>query len=174
MRYELLIGLRYLRAKRQEAFISLITIISTVGVVIAVMTLNIVLAVMTGFEEDLRDRLLAFNPQILVLTLTGTVSDYPTVVQRVEQVPGVVAAAPFVYGQVMLSIQQNVTGALVRGVLPRADGVTDLRAPFEAGHRRRPRDAARCPTRRRQRRNGAAAEHHRRQGRRPPARAAGR
>jgi lipoprotein-releasing system permease protein len=133
MRYELFIGLRYLRAKRKEAFISLITVISMLGVVIGVMTLNIVLSVMTGFEEDLRDRILGFNPQVIVLTFNGTVSDYPTVVQRIEKVPGVVAAAPFVYGQVMLSAQQNVTGAVVRGVLPKADGVTDLQRHLKQG-----------------------------------------
>jgi lipoprotein-releasing system permease protein len=133
MRYELFIGLRYLRAKRKEAFISLITVISMLGVVIGVMTLNIVLSVMTGFEEDLRDRILGFNPQVIVLTFNGTVSDYPSVVQRIEKVAGVVAAAPFVYGQVMLSAQQNVTGAVVRGVLPKADGVTDLQRHLKQG-----------------------------------------
>src|ERR1041385_8806311 len=107
MRYELFIGLRYLRAKRKEAFISLITVISMLGVMIGVMTLNIVLAVMTGFEEDLRDRILGFNPQVIVLSFNGSIRDYPDVVRRVEEVPGVVAAAPFVYGQVMLSAAQN-------------------------------------------------------------------
>ncbi|MGH3055177.1 MAG: ABC transporter permease, partial [Gaiellaceae bacterium] len=133
MRYELFIGLRYLRAKRKEAFISLITVISMLGVVIGVMTLNIVLSVMTGFEEDLRDRILGFNPQVIVLSFNGTVSDYLTVLQRIEKVPGVVRAAPFVYGQVMLSAQQNVTGAVVRGVLPTPDGVTDLERHLKQG-----------------------------------------
>src|SRR3990172_3729642 len=114
MRYELFIGLRYLRAKRKEAFISLITVISMLGVMIGVMTLNIVLAVMTGFEEDLRDRILGFKPQGVVLSFKGTISDAAGVVARVAQVPGVVAAAPFIYGQVMLSAQQNVSGAVVR------------------------------------------------------------
>src|SRR5262249_42674006 len=116
MRYELFIGLRYLRAKRSEAFISLITIISMLGVMIGVLTLNVVLAVMTGFEEDLRDRILGFNPQVIVLGTSGTISDYTGVAGRLRQLPGVVAAAPFVYGQVMLSADQNVTGAVVRGV----------------------------------------------------------
>src|SRR5215471_12744393 len=109
MRYELFIGLRYLRAKRKEAFISTITIISTLGLIIGVMTLNIVLAVFTGFEEDLRERILGFNPQIVVHNLSGRILDYAEVTQRIAQMPGVVAAAPFVYGQVMLSVQQHVT-----------------------------------------------------------------
>jgi lipoprotein-releasing system permease protein len=133
MRYELFIGLRYLRAKRREAFISLITVISMLGVMIGVMTLNIVLSVMTGFEEDLRDRILGFNPQVVVLSFSGTISDYAGVVQRVERVPGVVAAAPFVYGQVMLSAQQNVTGAVVRGVAAGAEAVIDLQRHLKDG-----------------------------------------
>jgi lipoprotein-releasing system permease protein len=133
MRYELFIGLRYLRAKRKEAFISLITVISTLGVVIGVMTLNIVLSVMTGFEEDLRDRILGFNPQVVVLSFNGTISNYDGVVQQVEKVPGVVAAAPFIYGQVMLSAQQNVTGAVVRGVTPSSEGVIDLQNHLKEG-----------------------------------------
>src|SRR5215475_1331649 len=115
MRYELFIGLRYLRAKRSEAFISLITVISVVGVMIGVMTLNIVLAVMTGFEEDLRDRILGFNPQVVILS-DAKIGHYQEVIQRIEQESGVVAAAPFVSGQVMLAAQQNVTGAAIRGV----------------------------------------------------------
>ena len=103
MRYELMVGLRYLRAKRSEAFISLITIISIVGVMIGVMTLNIVLAVMTGFEEDLRDRILGFNPHIVLVSYAGTITDPDAVVQKVKDTPGVAAAAPLVYSQVMLS-----------------------------------------------------------------------
>ncbi|MFQ5667337.1 MAG: lipoprotein-releasing ABC transporter permease subunit [Candidatus Binatia bacterium] len=133
MRYELFIGLRYLRAKRKEAFISLITVISMLGVVIGVMTLNIVLAVMTGFEEDLRDRILGFNPQVIVLSFNGTILDYQHLVQRIDKVPGVVAAAPFVYGQIMLSAQQHVTGAVVRGVGPGSEGVIDLQRHLKEG-----------------------------------------
>ena len=69
MRYELFLSLRYLRARRREVFVSLITMISMIGVMIGVMTLNIVLAVMTGFEEDLRDRILGFNPHVVISSL---------------------------------------------------------------------------------------------------------
>jgi len=133
MRYELFIGLRYLRAKRKEAFISLITVISMLGVMIGVMTLNIVLAVMTGFEEDLRDRILGFNPQVVVLSFSGAIGDYEAVVKRVQEVPGVVAAAPFIYGQVMLSAQQNVTGAVVRGIGQSSQDVIDLQDHLKDG-----------------------------------------
>lgn len=126
MRYELFIGLRYLRAKRKEAFISLITVISMAGVMIGVMTLNIVLAIMTGFEEDLRDRILGFNPHVIVLSYSGTIVDAGSVIARVREIPGVVAAAPFVYGQVMVSHDQNVAGVVVRGIEPAADGAVDI------------------------------------------------
>ena len=80
MRYELFIGLRYLRAKRKEAFISLITVISVLGVMIGVMTLTIVLAVFTGFEEDLRDRILGFTPHIAIWSYLGQLEAPDTVV----------------------------------------------------------------------------------------------
>ena len=75
MRYELFVALRYLRAKRREAFISLITWISTLGIAIGVMTLTITLAVMTGFESDLRDRILAFNPHVSIWGQLGTIAN---------------------------------------------------------------------------------------------------
>lgn len=118
MRYELFIGLRYLRPKRREGFISLITMFSTVGVLLGVMTLNIVMAVMTGFEEDLRDRILGFNPHIILSSLGGGITDYQDAVEKVRGVPGVVAAAPIVYGQGMVSSRQHVSGVVVRAVEP--------------------------------------------------------
>jgi len=127
VRYELFISLRYLRAKRREAFISLITAISMIGVMIGVMTLNIVLSVMTGFEEDLRDRILGFNPHIVLSSLSGATGDYNHLVEKARQVPGVVAAAPFIYSQVMVTSRQNVAGVLVRGLEPTlASDVVDV------------------------------------------------
>jgi len=132
--YELMIGLRYLRAKRSEAFISLITMISIVGVMIGVMTLNIVLAVMTGFEEDLRDRILGFNPHIVLVSYAGTIANPDEVVQKVRDTPGVAAAAPLVYSQVMLSSGQSVSGVVVRGVPPDLEeAVIDLQAHLTSG-----------------------------------------
>jgi lipoprotein-releasing system permease protein len=116
MRYELFIGLRYLRAKRAEAFISLITVISMLGVMIGVMTLNIALAIMTGFEVDLRDRILGFNPHVVVVSYSGSLPDGSNLAEKIRAVDGVVAAAPFVYGQVMVSNQQFVSGVVVRGI----------------------------------------------------------
>jgi len=133
MRYELFIGLRYLRAKRKEAFISLITLISMCGVTIGVMTLNVVLSVMTGFEEDLRDRILGFNPQVVIQGENGALQDYASFVTRVKAVPGVVSAAPFVYGQVMLASGAHVTGAGVRGIGAHAEGLVELQRRLKTG-----------------------------------------
>jgi lipoprotein-releasing system permease protein len=134
VRYELMVGLRYLRAKRSEAFISLITVISIVGVMIGVMTLNIVLAVMTGFEEDLRDRILGFNPHIVLVSYAGTIANPDEVVRKVRDTPGVAAAAPLVYSQVMLSSGSSVSGVVVRGVPPEMEeAVIDLKAHMTSG-----------------------------------------
>lgn len=127
MRYELFIGLRYLRARRQETFISLITLISVLGVMIAVMTLNVVMAVMTGFEETLRDRLLGINAHIALLRSGDQLHDYEGLVQKVLEQDGVVAASPTIYGQVMVTSGSRVSGVVVRGVDPdRVNAVVDL------------------------------------------------
>jgi len=118
MRWEVMVALRYLRSRRRELFVSLIAIIACLGIAIGVMTLCIVMAVMTGFEEDLRDRILGFNPQIVLLSHGGPVHDHEGLLEKVRRVPGVVAAAPFVYGQAMVSSDHAVSGAVIRGVPP--------------------------------------------------------
>ena len=127
MKYEWFIGLRYLRARRQETFISLITVISVLGVMIGVMTLNVVMAVMTGFEETLRDRLLGINAHIALVKTGDQLKDYEKLVGIVRQEPGVVAASPSILGQVMLTAGPRVAGVFVRGVDPdRVNNVIDL------------------------------------------------
>ena len=134
MKYELFIGLRYLKARRQETFISLITLISILGVMIGVMTLNVVMAVMTGFEETLRDRLLGINAHIALLKSGDQLSDYEELLQRVIKQEGVVAAAPAIYGQVMLTSGSRVSGVVVRGVDPkRVNAVVDLQRYMKQG-----------------------------------------
>ena len=126
--WELSVGMRYLRARRREAFVSLIALIAGGGVAIGVMTLCIVLAVMTGFEEDLRERILGFNPQIVVLSHGGLLRDAVVTEEIVATTEGVVHAAPFVYAQAMLSSEDAVSGAVVRGVQPeRVDDVVPVR-----------------------------------------------
>ena len=134
MRWELFVGLRYLRARRRAAALSLISFISLLGVMIGVATLDIVLAVMTGFEQDLRDKILGFNPHVVVMSYGGALADEPALVDRVREVPGVVAAAPFVYGQAMLAVGRSAAGVVVRGVDPQAAGaVVDVERHLENG-----------------------------------------
>jgi len=134
MNYELFIGLRYLRARRRETFISLITLISILGVMIGVMTLNVVMAVMTGFEEVLRDRLLGINAHIAVIKSGDRLTDYEQVVDQIQQEKGVVAAAPSVYGQVMVTSGGRVSGVVVRGIDPdRAARVVDIQPYIKEG-----------------------------------------
>src|SRR3989304_3157946 len=102
MRYELFIGLRYLRARRRETFISLITVISILGVMIGVMTLNVVMAVMTGFEEVLRDRLLGINAHVALVKSGDQLRGYEQLLEQGQKETGVVAAAPTIFGQVMV------------------------------------------------------------------------
>ncbi len=128
MNYEFFIGLRYLRARRRETFISLITVISVLGVMIGVMTLNVVMAVMTGFEETLRDRLLGINAHISVVRSGDQMRDYERVIDLLQKQKDVVAASPTIYGQVMLTSGTRVSGVVVRGVDPaRANKVVDLK-----------------------------------------------
>jgi len=124
MKYELFIGLRYLQARRRETFISLITVISVLGVMIGVMTLNVVMAVMSGFEETLRDRLLGINAHIAIVRSGEPMQDYEKVVEQVKSEDAVVAASPTIYGQVMLTAGSRVSGVVVRGVDP--DRVNDV------------------------------------------------
>jgi lipoprotein-releasing system permease protein len=133
MPYALFIGLRYLRAKRRERFISLITAIATGGVAIGVLTLNIVLAVMTGFEEDLRDRILAFTPHVLVTGYGATMPFDIQLLARLRDIPGVVVAEPYVQGQAMLASSVNVAGAMIRGVPPRRGGAIDFERHLRSG-----------------------------------------
>ena len=127
MRYELFIGLRYLRARRRETFISLITIISVLGVMIGVMTLNVVMAVMTGFEETLRDRLLGINAHVALVKSGDQLREYEKLLELVRQTKGVVAASPSIYGQVMLTSGPRVSGVVVRGVDPdKVNQVVDI------------------------------------------------
>lgn len=135
MRYELFVGLRYLRARRSERFISLLTLISVLGVMIAVVTLNVVIAVMTGFEEVLRDRLLGLNAHILLVKPASYLTGYDALAKRLEGRDDVTAAAPSLSGQIILTSGNRVTGAVVRGVDPERSHV-DLETYLKEGRLR--------------------------------------
>ncbi len=119
--FELKIGLRYLKAKRKSTFISIITFISTAGVTLGVMALIIVLAVMTGFERDLKEKILGTNAHLVVIRSGAPMDNYRDLMDNLTRLPGVQAATPFIYNQVMLSTGRNVSGVVLRGIEPESD-----------------------------------------------------
>lgn len=126
--YEFFIALRYLKAKRRHRSISLNTLISIGGVTLGVAALIATLAVMTGFKEDLRDKILGTNSHIVISDRThDTMKDYRAVLDRVKKIPHVLAATPFIYNQVLLTSEGSVHGVVLRGIDPALEGtVTDI------------------------------------------------
>ena len=116
--YELFIGLRYLKAKRKQTFISIITLISISGVAIGVMALILVLGVMTGFSDDLREKILGTNSHLIISKFGAGMSDYRMVIKNIRDCSGVVASTPFILSQAMLSTGTNVSGVVLRGIDP--------------------------------------------------------
>jgi lipoprotein-releasing system permease protein len=114
--FETFVALRYLRARRQKGFISLSSLISTAGVAVGVMALIVVIGVMTGFDQDLKKKILSVNAHIIVLKHGASVTDYRKLAAQVKAVPGVVSAAPFIYTQVMFSAPGNISGGVIRGL----------------------------------------------------------
>jgi lipoprotein-releasing system permease protein len=104
--FELHIALRYLLAKRKQAFISVISLISTLGVTVGVMALVIALALMTGLQQELRDRIVGSNPHIYVWNTKG-IDDYRAESDTLRTVPHVLGAAPAIMGQGLLSASET-------------------------------------------------------------------
>ena len=122
MSFELYIGGRYLRAKQKQAFVSLITILSIAGVMVGVMALIVVIAVMTGFDADLKSRILGGQSEIMLMRHTGAFKNYREIVTELEKTKGVVAATPFIVTQGMLRSRSGATGAVIRGIDPSTAG----------------------------------------------------
>jgi len=122
MGFELFIGGRYLRAKQKQAFISLITILSIGGVAVGVMALIVVIAVMTGFESDLKSRILGGQSQVMLMRHGGAFTAYREILREVEKIKGVEAATPFILSQIMLRAKHGATGAVLRGIDPESAG----------------------------------------------------
>jgi lipoprotein-releasing system permease protein len=116
--FERMVAFRYLRARRQEGFVSVIAIFSLLGIALGVATLIIVMAVMNGFRTDLVDRILGLNGHLAVYGETNRLTDFDAVAAKVRAVPGVVEATPLVEGQVMATSPNAAAGALVRGIRP--------------------------------------------------------
>ncbi|RZT90064.1 lipoprotein-releasing system permease protein [Azospira oryzae] len=132
--YELLVGLRYTRAKRRNHFISFISLISMAGIALGVAALIVVLSVMNGFQKELRTRILGVASHIQVTAINGELHNWLEVGRQTLQHPEVKAAAPFVQAQAMLSRDETVRGTLVRGVIPELeDKVADFGRFMKAG-----------------------------------------
>ncbi|MCU0812615.1 MAG: lipoprotein-releasing ABC transporter permease subunit [Thiobacillaceae bacterium] len=132
--YELLIGLRYTRAKKHNHFISFISLISMFGIALGVAALIVVLSVMNGFQTELRSRILAVVSHVQITGAGGEMVGWERVASMAADEPHVIAAAPFVQAQGMLAYGESVRGAMVRGILPdQEDKVADFRPHIKSG-----------------------------------------
>ena len=120
MRFELFIASRYLRARRRQAFIGIITVISIVGVAAGVASLVVALAINNGFRQDLQQRLLGSTSHIsLQRTADDGIKDWPALMERLSKQPHVVAAAPAIFEEVLISRGPRARGAVLKGMIPR-------------------------------------------------------
>jgi lipoprotein-releasing system permease protein len=118
MRYELLIGRRYLRSSRANRFVSFISVISMVGVAIGVAVLIVVLSVMNGFEQELRGRILSLTSHATISAFGAGLADWQGTAAKISEHPEVVAVAPYIEDQALLIAGNRSSGAVVTGVLP--------------------------------------------------------
>ena len=117
-RFEWMMATRYLRARRQEGFISVIAGFSLMGIALGVATLIIVMSVMNGFRAELLGRILGLNGHLMVQGLTRVLNDYDPLASKIRAVKGVVQVSPVVEGQVMVTGNGTAAGAMVRGIRP--------------------------------------------------------
>jgi len=118
---ELAIGLRYTRAKRRNHFISFISMSSMLGITLGVTALITVLSVMNGFEKEVRGRILDMVSHLTVTTFEGRLEGWSDVTMQLKENPQVVGAAPYIEAQGMMIHGRNVTGILIRGVVPKLE-----------------------------------------------------
>lgn len=132
--YEWFISLRYLRAKHRQGFISLISLISVLGITVGVIALIVVLSVYTGFTQSLRDQILGINSHIIIQRAEGSINNYETDRELILTVPGVVGATPYLYAQTLLSGTAGGSGIVLRGIDPATAGnVISLEKQMIAG-----------------------------------------
>lgn len=130
--YELFVGLRYTRAKRRNHFISFISLVSILGIMLGVTALITVTSVMNGFEKEMRERIVGASSHATVTGLDQPIEDWQSIADTVLANPEVTGAAPYVEGQVMLVYGGRSTGALIRGILPEEeDSVSELGTHLE-------------------------------------------
>ena len=115
--YEAMIGLRYVRAKRRNHFISFISMSSMIGVALGVMALITVISVMNGFEKELKERILGMASHAVIEELNG-LSNWESVMRDIKEHPQILGAAPYFHAEGMLSKDKAVNGVIIRGILP--------------------------------------------------------
>ncbi len=134
MRFETLIALRHLRSKKRSAFLSIITVIAVMGIIIGVATMCVVLSVMSGFESDLKSRILGANAHLIVIKFGQNFSEYREVISKVNEIKGIRGAAPFVLSEGMISSDTNLSGVIIKGIIPdEAIKVMDIGKNIESG-----------------------------------------
>ena len=116
MRFELFIALRHLLGRRKQVFISLISMISIMGIALGVMALVVVIAVMSGFEKELKKKILGNTAHIMVMKYGGGISNYQELTATIGEIDEVIEAAPFILSQAMLTHGRQVNGAGIRGI----------------------------------------------------------
>ena len=133
--YEIFVGLRYLRAKRRTRTISLNTFISITGITLGVAALIGTLGIMTGFKEDMQAKILGTTSHVVVQPRgQQTLAGYEDLVHQVEEVPGVMAATPYIYQQVLLTSKTGVRGVVLRGIDPKKEPeVTEITKNVKSG-----------------------------------------
>ena len=129
-----MVGLRYTRARRRNRFIGVNSAVSMIGIAVGVWALIVVLSVMNGFQKEVRTRILGVVSHLQILAEDNRLADWPGVAKVAAQHPRVLASAPFVQAQAMLSNGQSMRGAVVRGILPgEEDKVANLAQHMRAG-----------------------------------------
>ena len=118
MSYESLISLRYLKSGTGRGFLSLIGLISILGVLLGVASLDVVLSVMKGFEDELRDKIIGASSHVVVMSYEGDFEDFAEVEKKLEHFPGVTSTSPFIYNHGMLVTEYAVSGSVIRGIDP--------------------------------------------------------
>ncbi len=118
MSFEWFISRRYLKSKQKQSFISIITVLSTFGIMIGVMTLIVVIAVMSGAESDLKTRIAGIDSHIIIMRYNGPFADYHPVLKTINSFNTIKSASPFVYSQMMLRSASGAAGVIIRGIDP--------------------------------------------------------
>ena len=133
-RFELTLGLRYLKARQKDSFVSFISLISICGIALGVAALITVLSVMNGFQREIRSKIIGVTSHMQVMDASGKLQNWQQIRKKVETNKDVLGSAPYVDGQGLVSFDGNVSGVLVRGITPQIEKtVADIQNKMESG-----------------------------------------